>query len=134
MKRQTGEGRGKRQKFRYFGEAVAEWFTKEELQVCCNCILLLLSSLSSSVRLYKKRSLLCHSLYCFTADWLSIKLQEDHQNSIITAHLASYGILMAVCEKESVTERTRRMSVKQIKTQDEARKGDVGCTAEVLWL
>lgn len=41
---------------------------------------------------------------------------------------------MAVCEKESVIERTRRMSVKQIKTQEEARKGDAGHTAEVLWL
>lgn len=133
MKRQTGEGRGKRQKFRYFGEAVAVWFTKEELQICSNCILLLLSSLFSSVQL-KKQSVLCRSLYCFTADWLSIKLQEDHQNSIITAHLASYDILMVVCEKETVTQRTRRMSVKQIKTQEEARKGDVGRTAEVLWL
>lgn len=68
------------------------------------------------------------------ADCLSIKLQKDHQTSIITAHLASHDILMTVWEQESVINRTGRVSVEQITTLKDARTGDISGTAEILWL
>ncbi len=68
--------------------------------------------------------LLSHS-YRLTADCLSIKLRQNHQTSVTTVHVASYDIFMMTCERQPVAERTRRMDMKQIKTQEEARKREI---------
>lgn len=60
---------------------------------------------------------------CLTADCLSVQLQQNHLTPMTTEHVPSHGTFIMMCDRETVPERTKRMTMKQTKTQKKPGKG-----------